>query len=47
MGGLGPGDIWRYGIWDTCERHIRQELPLLKERGMLQPGGLYVSIKRT
>ena len=38
MGGIGSGNIWRYGSRDTCESYTRIELPYLRRRGMLQPG---------
>lgn len=38
MGGIGSGNIWRYGSQDTCESYTRIELPFLRRRGMLQPG---------
>jgi hypothetical protein len=38
MGGLGSGNHWRYGSKATCESFTRIELPVLRRRGMLQPG---------
>jgi hypothetical protein len=38
MGGIGSGNIWRYGTRDTCEASLRIDIRYMRTKGMLSPG---------
>jgi hypothetical protein len=38
MGGIGSGNLWRYGTRDTCEASLRIDIRYMRSKGMLTPG---------
>lgn len=38
MGGIGSGNLWRYGTRDTCEGSLRIDIRYMRSKGMLSPG---------
>ena len=38
MGGIGSGNLWRYGTRDTCEASLRIDIRYMRSKGFLKPG---------
>jgi hypothetical protein len=47
MGGIGSGNLWRYGTRDTCEGSLRIDIRYMRTKGMLGDQILSILTVRT